>query len=172
MEGIVYIAASQDGFIADAQGGVDWLEAFGGEDYGYAAFLADMDVLIMGRATYDQVRGFGDWPYPDKETIVLTSRPLEEAPEGCRAWHDSPGKLAKELWLRTGKCWIVGGARTIDAMLDAGMVHTIDLFEMPVVLGDGVPLWVTRPNLHRWGRFVLKEYASGARHIRYLAPPC
>ncbi len=172
MEGIVYIAVSEDGYIADANGGVDWLEPFGSPDYGYEKFLAGIDKLIMGRATYDQVRGFGDWPYGEKETLVLTSRPLNDPPAGVAAWLDPPGALGRTLWRKVGRCWIVGGARTIDAMLKAGMVHTLELFVMPVKLGAGIPLWVNRPDLSRWGRFEVATFDNGAQHVRYLAPAC
>ena len=76
---IVYIAMSLDGFIADRDGGVGWLddihpsEADG--DFGYAEFYDSVGSLIMGRATYDQVLDFGAWPYPGKPTCVFTSNP-------------------------------------------------------------------------------------------------
>ena len=55
----LFIATSLDGFIADSEGGVDWL--FTDQDYGYAAFFATIGALVMGRRTYEQVLGFGDW---------------------------------------------------------------------------------------------------------------
>ncbi len=78
----VYIATSLDGFIAREDGSIDWLmEANStvpaGEDCGYAAFMGSVDVLIMGRNTYEQVAGFEPWPYEGKRVVVLTSRELE-----------------------------------------------------------------------------------------------
>jgi hypothetical protein len=64
---VYYVAASLDGYIARPDGAVDWLESIeaSGEDHGYEAFYQNIDGLLMGRATYDMVRGFGiDWPYP------------------------------------------------------------------------------------------------------------
>src|SRR3712207_517414 len=66
----LFIATSLDGFIADRDGGVDWLFADG--DYGYAAFFDSIETLIMGRRTYEQVLGFGEWPYGEKPTYVFT----------------------------------------------------------------------------------------------------
>ncbi len=172
MEGIVYVATSEDGHIADAEGGVSWLEQFHGVDYGYEKFLAGMDRLVMGRGTYDQVRGFGDWPYVGKETTVLTSTELGDELPGVTAWTAGPKALCRDLLRRVVRCWIVGGSQTIDALLRGGMVHTLDLFIMPVKLGQGVPLWLSPPDLTRWGRFELATYDNGANHIRYLAPPC
>ena len=74
----VYIAASIDGFIARKNGDLDWLtdsgDNGGNEDYGYKAFMETVDVLVMGRNTYEKVLTFGDWPYGDKPVIVLSHR--------------------------------------------------------------------------------------------------
>ena len=80
----LYIAASVDGYIADANGGVTWLPSgdSNGNDYGYAAFYASVDALLMGRRTYDQVLTFGEWPYPGKPAYVFTRHPPAAAPPG------------------------------------------------------------------------------------------
>lgn len=76
-----YIAASADGYVADADGGVAWLERFTDPaGLGYGPFYAAVETRVMGRATYDQVRGFGDWPYDDRPTFVVTTRPLDDMP--------------------------------------------------------------------------------------------
>lgn len=59
----VFIATSLDGFIARPDGAIDWLPAPDDEDYGYEAFIGAIDVLVMGRHTYETVLGFGAWPY-------------------------------------------------------------------------------------------------------------
>ena len=70
----VFIAASLDGYIARADGSLDWLSIVEreGEDYGYRAFLDGVDALVMGRKTYDTVLGFDEWPFAGKRCIVLT----------------------------------------------------------------------------------------------------
>lgn len=136
----VYVAASLDGFIADAAGGVDWLDAFQGEDFGFDAFLASVDILVMGRATYDQTRTFAAWPYPGKRVYVLTSRPLDpNAPAGVKTMGD-PAVLIETLRTRGGLVWIVGGGKTIRAFLDYGAVDELEVFLMPLLLGAGRPL--------------------------------
>lgn len=82
-EVVYYVAASVDGYIATADGAVDWLSPFhaAGEDHGYADLLASLGGIVMGRRTYDQVRGFGPWPYTGLDCRVVTSRPLSDAPE-------------------------------------------------------------------------------------------
>ncbi len=138
-----YLAASLDGYIADAEGGVDWLEEFQSYDFGFDAFLAEIGTVVMGRATYDQVMGFGgDWPYAGKRALVLTHRPLGDAPEGVEACQgDIPALLERLRAAEGGDVWIVGGATTQKAFLDAGGLDRLELFLIPVLLGDGVPLW-------------------------------
>ena len=89
---IYYVATSLDGFIARPDGSVDWLDRFaeGGNDHGYNGFYQGIDGLLMGRGTYEIVRGFGDWPYPGKPCQVLTRNPRESAVEGVELRHDTP----------------------------------------------------------------------------------
>lgn len=136
----LYMAMSLDGMIADAEGGVDWLNRWDDADYGTAAFMAQVDALLMGRATYDQVTGFGAWPYAGKRTVVLTSSPLGDAPEGVEATSDLTGAVA-ELRDDGAQVWIVGGAATAAACIALGAVDSVELFVMPVLLGEGVPLF-------------------------------
>ena len=71
----VFIATSLDGFIAMTDGGIDWLPSGSdsGEDYGYANFIATVDVLVMGRKTYELAESFPQWPYGERRVIVLSS---------------------------------------------------------------------------------------------------
>jgi len=79
----LYFATSLDGFIADRDGSVDWLEAHDPEQYGYPEFFAEIGALVMGRRTYEFVRTMGDeWPYRGRRTYVLSSRPLTGLPDG------------------------------------------------------------------------------------------
>src|SRR6188768_1468763 len=79
----VFIATSLDGFIADKNGGIDWLNSFpdiDSVDTGYDAFMAHIDALVWGRATFETVCSFGiDWPYT-KPVFVLSST-LKEIPQ-------------------------------------------------------------------------------------------
>ncbi len=139
---IVYIAASIDGFIATPGGGVEWLTPYQAGDYGYEAFVASIATLVMGRATYDQMLGFGDWPHAGKRVIVLTSRPLGEAvPAGVEAWSSGVAALGAEIRAVSRDVWIVGGAKLIRGLLDRGFVDRLDLFVIPTLLGDGIPLF-------------------------------
>ena len=133
-----YLAISADGNIADSQGGVGWLERFDGVQLGFDDFLKTQRAIVMGRTTYDQVLSFGKWPYQGKDVVVVTSRPLGDAPDRVSAYSgaiaDIPNVLPKQ-----GDVWVLGGGKLVSAMLAAGLVDRLELFVMPVVLGGGVP---------------------------------
>ena len=78
MKASVYIATSLDGFIARTNGDIDWLSGGssvdGGEDYGYKAFMATIDVLVMGRHTYEKALTFAAWSYGSTPVVVPSSQ--------------------------------------------------------------------------------------------------
>jgi len=139
----VYIAMSLDGYIATADGGVEWLEPFGDEDYGYASFIEEIGSVVMGRVTFEQVRDFGDWPYDGMSVRVLTSGALDDPPPGVVAWSGSLADLERQLDAEGegADCWVVGGGQTIRGFDGLNLIDEYELFIMPVVLGDGVPLF-------------------------------
>lgn len=74
----VFIATSLDRYIARTDGNLDWLDAAqatvpAGEDCGYQSLIQPVDVLIMGRRTYEKVLSFGTWPYGQPAVIILSS---------------------------------------------------------------------------------------------------
>ena len=89
----VFIATSLDSYIARPNGGLDWLPGNEDEleDHSYSALMASIDVLVMGRNTYDMVCSFGDWPYGDKQVAVLTTREIDP-PANVKAISGTPVK--------------------------------------------------------------------------------
>ncbi len=140
----VYIAASVDGFVATADGGVEWLDAFGDpEGYGYDKFLRQIAAIVIGRTTYDQVLGFGPWPYSGIDTYVLTSRPIDDPPPRTVAWPDGADSLIQRLldMRLKGDIWLLGGPKTISAFRAIGAVDVYEIYVMPVLLGAGIQLF-------------------------------
>lgn len=145
--GHVFIAASLDGFIARRDGGIDWLNlaAAEGEDHGYDRFMAGMDGLVMGRNTYETARSFGAWPY--KKPVVVLSRVLEghavprDIADRVRFWdcgpRDAMQRLEAEGWANA----YVDGGRVIQAFLRAGLIGEMIVTRIPVLLGEGIPLF-------------------------------
>ncbi|PIE17409.1 MAG: hypothetical protein CSA66_05890 [Proteobacteria bacterium] len=138
----VYIATSVDGFVATDDGGVGWLDAFAGDDHGYAEFIASVSTIVVGRRTYDQVRTLGGWPYANKRTVVLTSTPLEpDAAEDTAAWHGGVEELVARLREEPGDVWVLGGPDTLRAFREARAIDAWEIFLIPLLLGSGVPLF-------------------------------
>jgi dihydrofolate reductase len=145
----VYIAHSVDGYIADRDGSVSWLDPFEGWDFGWDAFYRTIDALVMGATTYRECRRFAEWPYRGKAVIVMTkSGRLDE--DGLAVFDDRTAvEIAYDLERAgLGRIWVVGGGGPIRAFLDAGLVRRLRTFQMPVILGAGTPLWA--PGRKRW----------------------
>ena len=138
-----YIAASVDGYVADRSGGIGWLRPFEDVDYGYDAFIAQIETVVIGRRTYDQIPLLGvGWPYPGKRCLVVTSRPLTETYPGVSAWTQGVARLIPHLRdTNLADVWVVGGAQLQWAFIEAGALDLLELFMIPVLLGDGVRLF-------------------------------
>ena len=140
-----YIAMSLDGFIATTDGGVAWLDPFNallGEDAGgYGDFIADIDALVMGRTTHEQVMGWG-WPYETRAGYVLTR---QQDFTGDHVAGAGPIETLRTQIEGAGhqRVWIMGGGQTQRAALDAGMFDSLSVFVMPVLLGDGLPCFTS-----------------------------
>jgi len=170
---VYYAAVSVDGFIAAADGGVSWLDPFNSPELGYEAFLAKVGAVVLGRATYDQALTFGAWPYPGRAGLVVTSRPMQSLPEGTRAIRaaELPGTLADLRASSKGDVWIVGGARTARACLDSGLVDEIELYIVPCLLGDGIPLLERRNALAPLRLSETRSFGNGVVMVRYELRP-
>jgi dihydrofolate reductase len=164
----IYIATSLDGFIATTDGSVAWLEPFQGDDFGYNAFFAEIGTVVLGRTTYEQVRGFDEWPYTGKRGIVLSTQALDTLPDGVEQWRSPVDDLVSDLKTRRlGDVWIVGGAKTIGAFFDLEAVDTIELFVMPVLLGSGMPLFKRAHSTMPLRLKETKSYPSGVVKLVY-----
>lgn len=137
-----YLATSLDGFIARTDGSLDWLEAVqvAGEDYGYAEFFASVDTLVVGRRTYEAVAGFPSWPWSGKRVVVLSHRPLDARNGETRA--DGPlGALLEGLHAEGARHAYVDGGEVVRQFLAAGLLDRLTLSVVPVLLGEGRPLF-------------------------------
>ena len=131
LEVVYYVAVSLDGFIATPDGGVDWLAPFegGDEDYGYAAFYASVDAVLLGRRTCRQALSFGAWPYADKPCWVFSRRgrrELSAVPTGVTTTAASPREVVAGLERRgVGRAWLVGGGELAGSFRDQGAHHRL-----------------------------------------------
>jgi dihydrofolate reductase len=136
----LFIAASLDGYIAKEDGSVDWLPQSG--DSGYDNFYRSIDVVLMGKKTYEQILTFGKFPYKDKTSYVFTRKPNQKKKDENVEFTSEVEEFTKKLVLSSGKnIWLVGGSDIISTFLNLKCVDEIILTVIPVVLGKGIPLF-------------------------------
>jgi dihydrofolate reductase len=162
----VFLATSLDGYIARRDGSLDWLERFHGHEHGYTEFFASIDTIVVGRATYDTVLGFGEWPYPGKRVVVVTHRPCA-ARCGERFTSAAPAELAAELSREGARRIYVDGGNVIRQYLAAGLIDDLTLTIVPVVLGDGIRLFAGDEGQHSLVLDRSESWANGLVQIRY-----
>ncbi len=148
---VVFIGRSMDGYIADKNNGLDWLQSVPNPDnldMGYKKFINGIDALVMGRTTFEMVCSFDmDWPY--SKPVFVLSRTLESIPEAYRGKVELvKGSLPEVLGQihRKGfvRLYIDGGA-TIQSFLKEDLIDEMILTTIPIVLGGGVPLFSELP---------------------------
>ena len=166
----VFVGTSLDGFIARANGALDFLPEGGGEPHGYDEFMATVDALVIGRKTFETVAGFPTWPYRDKAVIVLSTRLLAPSPYGDRVERmaGDPGRIVAELGGRGIQHVYVDGGITIQRFLAAGLVQRLVITRVPVLIGEGIPLFGSLPRDIPLRHVATRHYASGLVQSEYV----
>lgn len=171
---VLYAAASVDGYLAPPDGSVAWLDDYAAAgDLGYEEFIDDVGSLVVGRVTFEQVLGFGEWPYGTRPTAVLSSRTDASAaglPHGVRrsSGSDLPG-LIQQLQTESGSgsTWVLGGGATHRTFLAAGLVTDIWIHVMPVLLGEGIAMFPAPSPHNRLQLLETRSYDAGVTLLRY-----
>ena len=157
-----YCAASLDGYIAEVDDTLDWLTGYTGVppgqdlspvEGGYDDFYADVGALVSGSVTYEFILGELErgtkWPYAGKPCWVLSSRRLS-VPEGdgvdVRIRNAPVSEFFDEMLGSAGEkhLWVVGGGNVASQFADEGLLDEVLVTVVPVVLGDGKPLFDRR----------------------------
>jgi len=155
MKIILYIATSEDGFIADAQGNVDWLpqdsEAHKTTDeFGYEKLLQDISIILMGRTSYEQILSFGPWAWPTKHTYVFSPTPTPPDIQNSITFvQGDVTTLIRTLDAAlptTTTAWLLGGANLAHQFLEASLVTEIIITIAPIILGSGIALTIPYGN--------------------------
>lgn len=144
-----FIATSLDGFIARTNGDIKWLHEASvgvdkGEDFGFQAFFSGIDAMIMGRSTFEIVAAFGDWPYGEIPVLILSSMMValpKTTPETVTLIKGGISEAIKKAENAGYHHVYVDGGKTIQSFLQAGLLNDITLTTIPIVLGDGIPLF-------------------------------
>ena len=168
MKASVFIGISVDGFIARPNGTLDFLPAEP-EPHGYEEFMETVDALVMGRNTYETVLGFGgDWPF-DKPVFVLSSGAIAPAPAGAKVEHMSgdPADIVSQLEARGIESAYIDGGVTIQRFLRAGLIQRLIITRVPVLIGEGIPLFGSLPHDVVLEHVRTQHYPSGLVQTEY-----
>lgn len=154
MRNKVFIATSLDGFIADDNGGIDWLTELpspSSGDGGYTKFIDSIDAILMGRNTFQKVLSFAiDWPY-SKKTFVW-SNTLKQIPSSLEGKVEIASGTIEQILHKIHeqgfKNLYIDGGKTIQSFLKKDLIHEIILTQVPVILGRGIPLFQSVPKIN------------------------
>jgi dihydrofolate reductase len=166
----VFVGTSVDGFIARLNGDLDFLPAGGGEPHGYDEFIASVDALVIGRKTFETVLSFATWPYGNKRVVVLSSGPVDlSVVRGgvVEQMAGPPAEIVSKLAASGAHHLYVDGGITIQRFLRAGLVQRLIITRVPVLIGEGIPLFGTLPRDLRLHHVATQHYPSGLVKSEY-----
>ncbi|UAB82314.1 dihydrofolate reductase [Marixanthomonas sp. SCSIO 43207] len=162
----VFIATSLDGYIADKNGGIDWLHSIpnpDNNDMGYVEFSNGIDALVMGRTTFETVISF-DVPWPYTKPVFVLSNKLKEIPES----HKGKAFLVKgtlieileQIHEKGHERLYIDGGTTIRNFLKENLIDEMVLTTIPILLGGGSSLFTELPNEQKYELIETKIYLN------------
>jgi dihydrofolate reductase len=178
----VFVGTSVDGFIARPNGAFDFLDEGGGEPHGYEEFFATVDTLVIGRNTFEIVLAFPEWPYGNRRVVVLSSKPLDlskvrNGPVGdhvkpiVEQMSGSPAEIVAKLAATGAQHLYVDGGITIQRFLEAGLVQRLIVSRVPVLIGQGIPLFGPLTRDLRLQHVATRHYPGGLVQSEYQVLP-
>lgn len=170
----VFIATSIDVFIADKNGGIEWLHSVPNpdqNDMGYTEFMSGIDALVMGRNTFETVCSFDmEWPYT--KPVYVLSNSLDRIPaefSGKAQLVNGKLKNVLELIRSAGHHDLyIDGGRTIQNFLKEDLIDEMIITVIPVLLGGGVPLFGETPEPLNFECVEVKHYLERVGQCRYV----
>jgi dihydrofolate reductase len=175
--GHVFIATSLDGYIARPDGDIGWLlqRDDPGEDHGYTAFIADKDMIVMGRRSYEKVLGFEAWPY-DRPVLVLSKRlagaPVPERLRGKVRFADlTPAEAMRELERQGVRRAYIDGGRLVQSFVRERLIEDMVITTVPVLIGAGRPLFGELPGDRDLALLASRSFPSGLVQSTYRLLP-
>jgi dihydrofolate reductase len=145
----VFCGVSVDGFLARPDHSLDFLETGEQEPHGFEEFYNSVDVVVIGRKTFDVVLTFGEWPYGKKQVVVLSSNPLNfsSIKNGVvEQMSGEPSEVVTQLKARGFKHAYIDGGITIQRFLTSGLIDRMVITRVPVLIGSGIPLFGSIPH--------------------------
>lgn len=168
----LYIAASIDGYIADIEGGLDWLSEYpitSELNYGYDEFFDSVDTVILGGRTYRDILNMDViYPYKDKISYVITRNKMNNPKENIHFISENITETVSELKKQEGKAiWLVGGSEVIAILLDNDLIDEMIITTIPVILGSGIPLFPNTSKESAWQLHNTHSYSNNILQVEY-----
>lgn len=166
----VFVGTSVDGFIARRNDELDFLPEGGGEPHGYTEFIASVDAIVIGRRTFEKVLTLGPWAYGKKRVVVLSSHPIDLSAAGggmVEQMAGPPVEIVSRLAATGAHNLYVDGGVTVQQFLRAGAIQRLIITRVPVLIGDGIPLFGSLPRDIRLRHTTTRHYPSGLVQTEY-----
>ncbi len=165
MRTFVYIATSLDGYIAKTDGNLDWLHEVPNPehtDFGFKDFMEQIDAVLMGRKTFETAVSFDQWPYSKK--VFVLSNTLTAIPEKLISKAElikgEPDHLLEKLDSTGFKSVYIDGGKTIQSFLEKDLIDDVIVTRIPIILGNGIPLFATMKNELRFEHVKTEVYLN------------
>lgn len=164
----VFVGTSVDGFIARPNGDFDFLPAGGGEPHGFTEFYASVDAVVIGRKTFETVLKMGGWGYGKKRVVVLSTKPQKlPAKVNAEQMAGEPAEIVARLEQSGAKHLYVDGGITVQRFLRAGLIHRLIITRVPVLIGEGIPLFGSLAKDVQLRHVATRSYKSGLVQSEY-----
>lgn len=166
----VFVGTSLDGFMARQDGSFDFLPEGGGEPHGFTEFWDSVDAMLIGRKTYETALAFpGPWGYGKKPVFVLSTNPLAIAPKGAvvERMQGEPKQVVAQLTTRKFTHIYLDGGNTIHQFIEAGLVDRVVVTRVPVLIGEGIPLFGPVSRDIRVTHIATRSFKSGLVQSEY-----
>ena len=174
---VLFVGMSLDGYIARSNGAVDFLSVpkSGGPrnargEYSMAPFFASVDTAIMGRKTLDAGLKMGGGSLPRTSMVRFVFSHLQPPGErdGLVFVNQTPAALIRQLRKQRAKnIWLMGGGELARDFLKADLVDELHLGIVPVLLGEGIPLFPSGFPQRDFTLVENKTYSRGLIALRY-----
>jgi dihydrofolate reductase len=169
----LYVGISLDGYLAAADGGVDWLNPYADARAGYTPFIKTIGSAVMGRATYDQAVSHGHGAFGKMPAYIVTHRPFPPPSPYIIPYSGDLAELVRQIRERhPGDIWLMGGGNLTKAFQEADLIDVWTVAFVPTLLGRGIPMFPPAAFPERLVRLVKTlTYPSGVVELRYERRP-
>jgi dihydrofolate reductase len=166
----VFCGVSVDGFLARPDHALDFLDTGEQEPHGFDEFYASVDVVVIGRKTFEVVLTFGKWFYGNKQVVVLSSHSLDfsSVKDGVvEQISGEPPEIVEQLKSRGFNHAYIDGGITIQRFLAAGCIDRLVITRVPVLIGAGIPLFGPLPRDINLRHVATRTYGGGLVQSEY-----